>query len=71
MHVNPRKLFANESFNTLRFAQKVNSTNIGTAQKVAFLFCFGALTSALDCKIDVINHLTKENLIYPLFSRFP
>jgi len=34
MHLNPRKLFANESFNTLRFAQKVNSTNIGTAQKI-------------------------------------
>lgn len=33
-HLNPRKLFANESINTLRFAQKVNNTNIGTAQKV-------------------------------------
>ncbi|CBY22292.1 unnamed protein product [Oikopleura dioica] len=33
MHVNPRKLYANESYNTLRFAQKVNTTNIGTAQK--------------------------------------
>ena len=34
MHLNPNKVFANESLNTLRFAQKVNNTNIGTAQKV-------------------------------------
>jgi len=34
MHLNPRAAFANESLNTLRFAHKVNNTNIGTAQKV-------------------------------------
>lgn len=34
MHLNPNKVFSNESLNTLRFAQKVNNTNIGTAQKV-------------------------------------
>ena len=36
MHLNPRAAFANESLNTLRFAHKVNNTNIGTAQKVIF-----------------------------------
>jgi len=34
MHLNPNKVFSSESLNTLRFAQKVNNTNIGTAQKV-------------------------------------
>ena len=38
MHLNPNKVYANESLNTLRFAQKVNNTNIGTAQKVRFYF---------------------------------
>jgi len=71
MHLNPRKLFANESFNTLRFAQKVNSTNIGTAQKVSFnsylliLTLFISFRSAN--KLNLRFHLT-TNLLHLTFK---
>ena len=59
MHLNPNKVFSSESLNTLRFAQKVNNTNIGTAQKVN-LSSFQA-TQGHDLRRRLINIFRSSN----------